>query len=103
MILDDAEIDLLAERNANVAHCLSNNMKLAKCVTRVPDLLAAGVNVYLEVDMMSDMHTEMRPRAALVVAAFGNPSVFTSRDLLPNGDLEPPLAPSPPTAPPTWP
>jgi len=47
VILDDAEIGLLAERNTHVAHCRSNSMKLAKGVTRVPDLLAAGVNVYL--------------------------------------------------------
>ncbi len=60
VVLDDRDIELLAERGTHVVHCPTNNMKLAKGVTRVPDLLAAGVNVCLGVDMMSDMHTEMR-------------------------------------------
>lgn len=60
VILDDEEIDILAQRGCHVVHCPTNNMKLAKGITRVPDLLKAGVNVALGIDMMSDMFTEMR-------------------------------------------
>ena len=60
VFLDDGEIELLAERGCHVIHCPTNHMKLAKGFTRVPDLLAAGVNVALGVDMMADLLIEMR-------------------------------------------
>ncbi len=82
VILDDAEIDLLAGRGTHVAHCPSNNMKLAKGVTRVPDLLAAGVNVCLGVDMMSDMHSEMRAELHMQSLHSGDPAVLSARDVL---------------------
>ena len=82
VILDDAEIDLLAERGSHVAHCPSNNMRLAKGVTRVPDLLAAGVNVCLGVDMMNDMHSEMRAELQMQSLHSGDPAVLSARDVL---------------------
>lgn len=82
VILDDAEIELLADRGTHVAHCPSNNMKLAKGVTRVPDLLAAGVNVCLGVDMMNDMHSEMRAELQMQSLHSGDPAVLSARDVL---------------------
>ena len=82
VILDDAEVELLAARGVHVAHCPSNNMKLAKGVTRVPDLLAAGVNVCLGVDMMSDMHAEMRAELHMQSLHTGDPAVLSPRDVL---------------------
>ena len=82
VILDDDEIGLLAERGAHVVHCPSNNMKLAKGVTRVPDLLAAGVNVALGVDMMTDIFSEMRAELHMQSLHSGDPAVLSSRDVL---------------------
>ncbi len=82
VILDDDEIELLAARGAHVVHCPSNNMKLAKGVTRVPDLLAAGVNVCLGVDMMTDIFSEMRAELHVQSLHSGDPAVLSSRDVL---------------------
>ncbi len=82
VILDDDEIDLLAQRGSHVAHCPSNNMRLAKGVTRVPDLLAAGVNVCLGVDMMNDMHSEMRAEMYMQALHSGDPAVLSALDVL---------------------
>ena len=48
--LEDAEIALLAERGASVAHCPSSNLKLASGFAPVARLLAAGVNVAIGTD-----------------------------------------------------
>jgi cytosine/adenosine deaminase-related metal-dependent hydrolase len=82
VILDDDEIELLAARGTHVVHCPSNNMKLAKGVTRVPDLLAAGVNVALGVDMMTDIFSEMRAELHMQSLHSGDPAVLSSRDVL---------------------
>ena len=82
VVLDDDEIELLAARGSHVVHCPSNNMKLAKGVTRVPDLLAAGVNVALGVDMMADIFSEMRAELHMQSLHSGDPAVLSSRDVL---------------------
>ena len=82
VVLDDDEIELLATRGTHVVHCPSNNMKLAKGVTRVPDLLAAGVNVGLGVDMMTDIFSEMRAELHMQSLHSGDPAVLSSRDVL---------------------
>jgi 5-methylthioadenosine/S-adenosylhomocysteine deaminase len=50
VMLNNEEIDLLAERGVKVAHCPESNMKLASGVAPVPELLAAGVPVGLGTD-----------------------------------------------------
>ena len=65
VLLSDAEIDLLARTGTHVVHCPSNHMKLAKGFTRVLDLMAAGVNVGLGVDQMTDVFCEMRQEVLL--------------------------------------
>ena len=98
VLLDDAEIALLAERGTHVAHCPSNNMKLAKGVTRVPELLAAGVNVCLGVDMMSDMHAEMRAELHMQSLHTGDPAVLSPRDVLQMATWRGAAAAAPPPA-----
>jgi len=71
--LTDSEIEVLAERGAHVVHCPTNHMKLAKGFTRVPDLLSAGVNVALGVDMMADMLVEIRSEVGLHAVHRGDP------------------------------
>jgi 5-methylthioadenosine/S-adenosylhomocysteine deaminase len=48
--LTPAEIDLLAERGAAVAHCPHSNLKLASGIAPVAQLLKAGVNVGIGTD-----------------------------------------------------
>jgi 5-methylthioadenosine/S-adenosylhomocysteine deaminase len=76
------EIDLLARRGTHVVHCPSNNMKLAKGFTPVPDLLSAGVNVALGVDMMVDLLTEMRTEIGMQAAHRLDPNAVSKVDAM---------------------
>ncbi|WP_150269120.1 amidohydrolase family protein [Paenibacillus tepidiphilus] len=48
--LDDSEIALLGQRGCKLAYCPSSNMMLADGITRIPDLLQAGVQIALGTD-----------------------------------------------------
>lgn len=48
--LDDSEIKLLGKRKTALAYCPSSNMFLSDGVTRIPDLLEAGVRISLGSD-----------------------------------------------------
>ena len=81
VFLDDGEIDLLGARGSHVVHCPMNHMKLAKGFARVPDLLGAGVNVAMGVDMMADMLVEMRAEVGMHAAYRQDPSAVTTLDV----------------------
>ena len=80
VLLDDGEIEVLARRGAHVVHCPTNHLKLAKGFTRVPDLLAAGVNVAMGVDMMADMLIEMRTEIGMHAAHRLDPAAVSRLD-----------------------
>ncbi|MFC7234952.1 amidohydrolase [Halosegnis marinus] len=68
--LDDAEIDLLAERDVAVVHCPASNMKLASGMAPVQRLRDAGVTVALGTDGAAsnndlDLFDEARDAAML--------------------------------------
>jgi 5-methylthioadenosine/S-adenosylhomocysteine deaminase len=48
--LDDAEIALMGARGAGLAYCPGSNMFLGDGITRVPEMLAAGVRIGLGTD-----------------------------------------------------
>jgi 5-methylthioadenosine/S-adenosylhomocysteine deaminase len=48
--LDDSEVELIGRRQGSLAYCPSSNMFLADGVTRIPDLVKAGVKVALGTD-----------------------------------------------------
>ena len=48
--LDDGEIALMGERRAALAYCPSSNMFLGDGITRIPEMLRAGVRVGLGTD-----------------------------------------------------
>jgi 5-methylthioadenosine/S-adenosylhomocysteine deaminase len=48
--LDDGEIALMGERRAQVAYCPSSNMFLGDGITRIPEMLRAGVRIGLGTD-----------------------------------------------------
>jgi len=74
--LNDPEIDLLAETNANVVHCPQSNLKLASGFCPVQKLLQKEINVTIgtdscasndDLDMLSEIHT-----AALLAKGVSN-------------------------------
>ena len=70
VVLDDDEIDRIAETGTAVAHCPMSNMKLASGFCRVPELQAAGAIVGLGTDGPSssndlDMFGAMRSAATI--------------------------------------
>lgn len=85
--LSDHEIELLASTGTNVVHCPSNNMRLAKGVTKVPALLAAGINVCLGVDAMDDIFSEMRQELYLQSLATSDPAVMSVNAVLQMGTI----------------
>jgi 5-methylthioadenosine/S-adenosylhomocysteine deaminase len=48
--LDETEIELIGRRQGSLAYCPSSNMFLADGITRIPDLVKAGVKVALGTD-----------------------------------------------------
>ena len=50
VVLDDAEIALLAARKVSVSHNAESNMKLASGIAPVPKMLRAGINVTVGTD-----------------------------------------------------
>lgn len=82
VVLEDDEIGLLAERGSSLVHCPTNHMKLAKGFTRVPDLLAAGVNVAMGIDMMADMLIEMRTELGMHAAYRLDPNAVSKLEAM---------------------
>ncbi len=85
--LTDAEIARLAGTGTTVAHCPASNLKLASGVARVPELLAAGVNVAVGTDGAAtsndlDMFTALRLTALLHKGVGGDPTVVPSHQAL---------------------
>ena len=81
--LKDHEIALLAESNANVAHCPESNLKLGSGIARIADMIQAGVNVCIGTDGAAsnndlDLLSEMRTAALLQKGYNENPEVLTS-------------------------
>jgi 5-methylthioadenosine/S-adenosylhomocysteine deaminase len=79
--LEPAEIALVAQHGAHVAHCPSSNLKLASGIAPVAAMLAAGINVGLGSDGAAsnnrlDLFTEMRSAALLAKGASGDATVL---------------------------
>ncbi len=50
VVLDDAEIEVLASRKVSVSHNAESNMKLASGIAPVPKMIRAGINVSVGTD-----------------------------------------------------
>jgi 5-methylthioadenosine/S-adenosylhomocysteine deaminase len=77
--LSAGEIRMLAKSGATVVHCPTNHMRLAKGVSPVPKLLAAGANVGMGIDQMDDLFVEMRQEILMQGLRHSNPGVVTPR------------------------
>ncbi len=87
VVLTEAEIELLAQKNVKVAHCPESNMKLASGVAPVPELLAAGVTVGLGTDGSAsnndaDMFGEMGMAARLHKVHRLDPTVMDAKTVV---------------------
>jgi len=85
--LTDHEIELLSDTGSSVAHCPASNLKLGCGVARVPDLLAAGVNVAIGTDGAAtsndlDMFMAIRLTALLHKGIGGDPTVVPAHRVL---------------------
>jgi len=81
--LNQREIQLMADRDAKVAHCPSSNLKLGSGVAQVPELLSRGIAVSLGADGAPcnntlNMFEEMR-LAALIQKPLHGPSAMNAR------------------------
>jgi len=84
VVLDDGEMDLLAERGVSVVHNPESNMKLASGVAPVVELLARGVVVGLGTDGCAsnnnlDMFAEMDTAAKLHKVHRLDPTVMEAK------------------------
>ncbi len=85
--LNEAEIQLFAERGVSVAHCPESNMKLCSGGARVPELIAAGVPVGLGTDGPAsnnnqNMFTEMTSCALLHKHVNRDPASMEAQSVL---------------------
>ena len=83
---DDAEQQLLAERDVKVMHCPGSNLKLGSGVAPVTEMRARGITVSLGADGAAcnnrlDMFEEMR-LAAILQAMRVRPGALAARDVL---------------------
>ncbi|MDR3073510.1 MAG: amidohydrolase family protein, partial [Deltaproteobacteria bacterium] len=87
VVLDDGELDILAQSGACVAHCPRSNMKLASGVARVPAMLDRGIPVALGTDGAAssnnlNMFQEMSVAALLHKAESLDPAVLPAQTVL---------------------
>jgi 5-methylthioadenosine/S-adenosylhomocysteine deaminase len=80
--LSAGEIRMLARSGATVVHCPTNHMRLAKGVSPVPRLLAAGANVGMGIDQMDDLFVEMRQEILMQGLQHSNPGMVSPRTSL---------------------
>jgi 5-methylthioadenosine/S-adenosylhomocysteine deaminase len=90
--LDDAEIALLAERGASVAHCPASNLKLGSGIARTARLAAAGVNLVYGTDGAAsnnrlDILDEMRLAALLAKGSSGDAAALPAAAVLEGATL----------------
>lgn len=84
--LDQADLDLLAERGVVVVHNPKSNMKLGSGIAPVAKMLRRGIPVALANDGSAsndllDMFEEMRSAALLQKVAAENPSALSAADV----------------------
>ena len=85
--LDDDELDLIAQRGANVVHCPTSNMYLASGVARIPEMLARGIAVSLASDgpgsnNRQDMFEALKLSVLLQKVHHLNPMILQPEDAL---------------------
>jgi len=85
--VDEADMEILARRNVNIAHTPESNMKLAAGVAPVPRMLEKGLTVGLGTDGCAsnnnlDLFGEMDMAAKLHKVTARNPTVMSARTVV---------------------
>lgn len=85
--LDTEEIELLAERDVKVAHCIESNLKLASGIAPIPALLKHGVTVSIGTDGSAsnndvDMFSELSSVAKVHKGVTLDPTVMSAETTL---------------------
>ncbi len=85
--LSDTEIALMRETGTHIAHCPSSNAKLGNGIARIPEMLAAGINVGLGHDAAEstnncDLFEVMKFASLIHRAARVDASLFQAPDVL---------------------
>ena len=85
--VEDADIEILAEKGVSVAHCPSSNAKLASGIAPLGKLLAGGVNVSIGTDGASSNNNlnileEMTLASLLQKVSRGDPTVMKPQEVL---------------------
>jgi cytosine/adenosine deaminase-related metal-dependent hydrolase len=85
--LTEKEWQILAEKEASVAHCPSSNMKLSSGIAKVPEMMGAGVNVGLGCDggpsnNSYDMIREMKTASLLQKVRTMDPVTMSAETVL---------------------
>ncbi|MBR5731296.1 MAG: amidohydrolase [Firmicutes bacterium] len=83
----DRDLDIMAEKGATIVHNPTSNMKLGSGAARIPDAIAAGVNVALGTDGAAsnnnlNMFEEMHIAALLPKGTMKDPVVLTDAQVL---------------------
>lgn len=79
--LNDEDIDLLKEKNVQIAHCPASNLKLASGIAPIPKLVKNGINVALGTDGASSnnnlsMMKEMNLTSIIHKGITGDPTII---------------------------
>jgi 5-methylthioadenosine/S-adenosylhomocysteine deaminase len=87
VVLDDAEIDLLAGHRVKVSHCVESNMKLASGTAPVVKMLDRGITLSIGTDGSAsnndvDMFSEMNSVAKVHKVACMDPTVMNAETTL---------------------
>lgn len=85
--MNDADLDLMAEQGASIAHCPVSNMKLASGIAPIAAALERGINVGLGSDGAAsnnrlDILQEMRQAALLAKVSTGNAAALDAHHAL---------------------
>ncbi|MCJ7735578.1 MAG: amidohydrolase family protein, partial [Anaerolineales bacterium] len=92
VVLDNEEIELLAETNTQVVHCPESNLKLGSGIAPIALMLEKGINVCIGTDGAAsnndlDILGELRTAALLQKGYNQNPELLTTMQALEMGTI----------------
>lgn len=92
VILDDEEIELLAETGTHVVHCPESNLKIGSGIAPIAAMLEKGINVCIGTDGAAsnndlDILGELRTAALLQKGSNRNPELLTTKQALEMGTI----------------
>jgi 5-methylthioadenosine/S-adenosylhomocysteine deaminase len=87
VVLDDADIQLLAKRGVKIAHCIESNMKLASGIAPISKMLESGISISIGTDGSAsnndtDMFSEMNSVAKIHKVSTSDPTVMNAETTL---------------------